>query len=583
MMKKFFLAASFLMTLSNLHAQNATATWGDEFKMRKGSTDLSVIYADKTGVFVREGHLALKSYFVIVGSTRESATLIKLDKGFAEEYKSDFNKELKGKQFEDFYFIQNKLYLLASDYNKKSKTLTLHAAEINKGDGQLSGDWKVLTSWQKEEKSDDLQFTSGYNADSTKMIVVSTNEGRDKNTYDVKQFDNKMNASGTPIVISNEFDPKTFQPEDVIYTVSGNIVMIGRLYDYENGKKKKTKNLQFKNYIVRIYDKDGKTIKEINTDIEGKWLVSTKVAQIPSKDIVLAAFYSDTKKSREINGMLIQRINPLTGEILSTSKKDLNTSMISAMDVDTDDDDDESRKERKERERLEKIQEDEDGLSKYMRFRNFVYTQDKGLVIIAEKYHHYTYTTTNLNNGGVGMGGIGNTRTTTYDVHECGDIMMSKMDASGIINWLHILPKNQREVIQLGSSSGFGSGLNFNMGTSFFSNSFNYPFYAGLASLAIPGSNNVVVLFNDNTKNGDVMQPGQKVKATTRFGKSDLYALNLDAGTGKYKRTSLFSNNDQPTAMPRLGVPIGKDFYLIGKDDKIIGKTKIAVGKITFK
>ena len=581
-MKKIFIAASFLFALTHLYAQTATATWGDEFKMRKGSTDLSVIYADKTGVFVREGHLALKSYFVIGGSTRESATLIKLDKGFAEEYKSDFNKELKGKQFEDFYFIQNKLYLLASDYSKKSKTLTLHAAEINKGDGQLSGDWKVLTSWQKEEKSDDLQFTLGYNADSTKMIVVSTNEGRDKNTYDVKQFDNKMNASGTPIVISNEFDPKTFQPEDVIYTVSGNIVMIGRLYDYENGKKKKTKNLQFKNYIVRIYDKDGKTIKEINTDIEGKWLVSTKVAQIPSKDIVLAAFYSDTKKSREINGMLIQRINPLTGEILSTSKKDLNTSMISAVDADTDDDDDESRKERKERERLEKIREDEDGLSKYMRFRNFVYTQDKGLVIIAEKYHHYTYTTTNLNNG-VGMGGIGNSRTTTYDVHECGDIMMSKMDEAGNLSWLHVLPKNQREVIQLGSSSGFGSGLSFNMGTSFFSNSFNYPFYAGLASLAIPGLNNVVVLFNDNTKNGDVMQPGQKVKATTRFGKSDLYALNLDAGTGKYKRTSLFSNNDQPTAMPRLGVPIGKDFYLIGKDDKIIGKTKIAVGKITFK
>ena len=581
-MKKIFIAASFLFALTHLYAQTATATWGDEFKMRKGSTDLSVIYADKTGVFVREGHLALKSYFVIGGSTRESATLIKLDKGFAEEYKSDFNKELKGKQFEDFYFIQNKLYLLASDYSKKSKTLTLHAAEINKGDGQLSGDWKVLTSWQKEEKSDDLQFTLGYNADSTKMIVVSTNEGRDKNTYDVKQFDNKMNASGTPIVISNEFDPKTFQPEDVIYTVSGNIVMIGRLYDYENGKKKKTKNLQFKNYIVRIYDKDGKTIKEINTDIEGKWLVSTKVAQIPSKDIVLAAFYSDTKKSREINGMLIQRINPLTGEILSTSKKDLNTSMISAVDADTDDDNDESRKERKERERLEKIREDEDGLSKYMRFRNFVYTQDKGLVIIAEKYHHYTYTTTNLNNG-VGMGGIGNSRTTTYDVHECGDIMMSKMDEAGNLSWLHVLPKNQREVIQLGSSSGFGSGLSFNMGTSFFSNSFNYPFYAGLASLAIPGLNNVVVLFNDNTKNGDVMQPGQKVKATTRFGKSDLYALNLDAGTGKYKRTSLFSNNDQPTAMPRLGVPIGKDFYLIGKDDKIIGKTKIAVGKITFK
>ena len=79
------------------------------------------------------------------------------------------------------------------------------------------------------------------------------------------------------------------------------------------------------------------------------------------------------------------------------------------------------------------------------------------------------------------------------------------------------------------------------------------------------------------------MQLGQKIKPTNRFGKSDLFAVNLDAATGKYKRVSLFSNQDQPTAMPRLGVPIGKDFYLIGKDDKVFGKTKIAVGKVSFK
>ncbi len=585
-MKKFLATALLVFVCSHLYAQNASATWGDEFKMRKGSTDLSVIYADKTGVFVREGHLALKSYFVIGASTRESATLIKLDKGFSEEYKSDFNKELKGKQFEDFFFIQNKLYLLASDYKKSNKTLTLHAAEINKGDGQLSGDWKVLTSWQKDEKRDDLQFTTSYNSDSSKMIVVSTNEGRDKNTYDVKQFDSKMNASGSPITISNEFDPKTFQLEDVIYTVNGNIVMVGRLYDYETGKKKKSKNLQFKNYTVRIYNNTGSMLKEINTDIDAKWLVSTKVAQIPNKDIILAAFFSDTKRGREINGMLVQRIDPLTGEVLSTAKKELNTSMISAIDDAGDDDDDESRKERKERERLEKIQEDEDGLSKYMRFRNFVYTEDKGLVILAEKYHHYRYTTTSPGAGGMGMGGmggLGSTRTITYDVHECGDIMMSKMDASGKLSWLHVLPKNQREVIQIGSSNSFGSGLSFNMGTSYFSNAFNFPFYAGLGSIAIPGKNTVSILFNDNRKNSDVMQLGQKIKPTTRFGKSEMFAIQLDAATGKYKRVSLFSNEDQPTAMPRLGVPIGKDFYLIGKEDKLLGKTKIAVGKVTFK
>ncbi|MEP6711546.1 MAG: hypothetical protein ABJA37_03970 [Ferruginibacter sp.] len=580
---KIFLTVLFIFILAQkAEAQIANVIWGDEFKMRKGSTDLSVIYADNTGVFVREGHRALKGYFVIAATTRESATLIKLDKNLAEVYKSDFNKELKGKEFEDFFFIQNRLFLLASDYNKRERTLTLLAAEINKADGEMLGDWKELTSWQKDDKKDNLDFKTSCNADSSKMIVVSTSQGKEKNTYEVKEFDSKMTPLAKTASISNEFDPKTFQLEDVIYTLNGNIVMVGRIYEYEEGKKKKTKNLVFQNYNIRVYTNTGTLVKEINTDIEARWLVSTKVAQIPNRDIVLAAFYSNTKKGKEINGMLVQRIDPTTGLVISTSQKELNTSMISVLD-DAADDDDESKKEKKEREKLEKIQEDEEGFSKYMRLRNFVYTDDKGLVILAERYHHYTYTTYSTTSTGAGIGASIRSTSTTYDVYDCGDIMMSKMDAAGNVNWLHVLPKNQSEVVQSGRSSSGGLGLSFSMGHSYFDNSFNFPYYAGLASVAVPGKNMVSVIFNDNSKNGNVLQLGQKVKSISRFGKGECYAVDMDATTGKYTRSSLFSNNDIPTAMPRLGVALGKEFYLIGKDDRIFGKTKIAVGKLTFK
>ena len=563
------------------NAQPPTTTWGDEFKMKKGSTDLEVVYADKTGVFVREGHRVLKSYFIIGATTRESATLIKLDKGFAEEYRNDYNKELKGKEFEDFFFIKDKLYILASKYNKKEQTVQLYANEINKKDGGLTGEWKEVTSWQKDEKKDELNYSFSYNSDSTKMIAVSTDEGKEKSKFEVKQFDAKMNAVGAPVSITNEYDPKTFQLEDVIYTTAGNVLLVGRIYEFEEGKKKKTKNLLFKNYVVRLYGSTGNLIKEINTEIDAKWLVSTKVSQIPNKDIVLAAFYSDTKKGKEINGMLVQRIDAINGNVISTNQKVLNTSLISDVDETQDNTDDgnaESKQERKERERLEKIKDDEDGFSKYLRFRNFIYTDDNGIVILAEKYHHYTYSTTSYSPGS--FGGMGTSRTTYYDVYECGDMMMSKMDAAGKIAWLHVLPKNQKEIIQSGSSGG--TGITFNMGSNYFG-AYNFPFYAGLGSLALPGKNSLAILFNDNPKNENVLELGQKVKLATRFGKSDCYAVYLDAASGKYTRKSIFSNKDQPTAMPRLGVAIGKDFYLIGKDDKLFGKTKIAVGKIAFK
>ncbi|MGC4101333.1 hypothetical protein [Ferruginibacter sp.] len=575
---KTLLAAALLIMLSPLiYAQKANITWGDEYKLKKGSTDLEVIFTDNTGVYVKESHFALKSYFVIGATTRESATLTKLDKDLKEQYSNNFNKELKGKEYESFFFLKGKLFLLATDYSKKEKTLTLFGAEIDKASGELAGEWAEITSWQKDDKKDDINFKAAYNADSSRMVLVSTIEGSDKNNYEIRQFNDKLQPVDKPIAITNEFDPKTFQLEDVVYTTNGNVVMIGREYEYQEGKKKKAKYLDFKNYSIRIYDATGKQVKEINTTINAKWLVSTKVMQLPSKELVLAAFYSDEKRGKEINGMLVQRINPQTGDILTTSQKDLNTSMISTIEDDNgdDDDDDESRKERKEREKLEKIQNEEDGFSRYMRFRNFIYTPDKGLVILAEKYNSYSYTTTTYQAGGVTGGG--RWTSTTYQVYECGDIMMSKIDGDGNIKWLNVLPKQQREVIQTGSGSS-PSGISFSF--NYFQGGFNWPFYAGFGVLPAAGSLNLI--FNDNKKNDNVLQLGQKVKKISAYGKSDCFAVNLNTMTGKYSRAVLFNNKSVPTAMPRLSSVLGKDLYMIGKEDRMLGKTKIAIARMSI-
>jgi hypothetical protein len=577
-MKRMMMAAlAAFLCLQGL-AQKANMTWGDEFKLRKGSTDLEVIFADKTGVFVKESHYALKTYFVIGASTRESATLIKLDKDLTEQYRSNFDKELKGKEYESFFFLKGKLFLLATDYSKKTKTLTLFAAEVDKNSGELAGDWTEVTAWEKDDKKEDISFKAVYNYDSSKMVLVSTIEGREKNNYEVRQFNERLQSTDKAIAITNEFDPKTFQLEDVIYTANGNVVLVGREYEYQEGKKKKDKFLDFKNYNVRVYNGQGQMVKEINTAIDGKWLVTTKVMQMLNKELILAAFYSNQKRGKEVNGMLIQRINPVTGDIVTASQKELNTGLIEAVEEDKgdDNDDDETKKERKERERLEKIQDEGEAFSRYMRFRNFVPTTDNGVVILAEKYNSYSYTTTSY------QGGFGNSpgrwTTTTYQVYECGDVFMSKMNTGGNIDWLHVVPKQQREVIQGGSTShGNGLSLHFN----FFRTGFNWPFYAGYGVL--PGNNSLSIVFNDHKKNAEVLQPGQKVKRASYFRKSDCFAIQLNTLTGKYSRSYLFSNNDVPTAMPRLGSVLGNQLYMVGKEDRLLGKTKIAIGKLTIK
>ena len=554
-------------------SQKPKIKWGDEFKLHKGSTDLEVVYSDNSGVYLQESHLALKSYFVIGASFRSSSALVKLDKNLSEIYRNDFNKELKGRDFDQFFMLQNKMLVLANEYNKKQKLLTLSVAEVDKTTGQLSSDWRELTEFQKDDKRDDINYRVALNDDSTKMVIVSSVVGKSKNTYNVQEFDNNFQAS-KPVIISNEFDSETFQLEDVLYSDQKRITLVGRVYKYEEGKKKKSKFLDFENYNIRMYDENGKQISEINTAINGKWLMSTKLVQKKNNDLVLAAFYSNNKKGKTIDGMLIQRINPENGNIISTKEKEINASLLSAAsdgsDVTEDTNDDETKAERKEREKLDKIKDDGEGFSKYMQFRDIFYTADKGLVILAEKYHYYTYTTQSYSPGM--NGSAGQWTTTNYSVYECGDLMMCKVDADGNIGWIKVLPKAQREVIMTGRNS-FGLTAN-----SFFNPS-NMPFYAGVGMLE--KNNYLYIFFNDSPKNSAVTQPGQKVKTVSSFGKSDCFVLSVNEATGKYTRDVFFSNTNVPTSMPRLGSVTGDGMYIIGKEDRMMGKTKIAVARIT--
>ena len=573
-MKKWnLLLVSFCLCYAGF-SQKPKITWGDEFKLPKGSTDLDVVYADKTGVYLQESHLALKSYFVIGASARSSATLIKLDKNLAELYRNDFNKELKGKEFEQFFVLQDKLFIVASHSNQRDRTLEIFTAGVYKNSGELSNEWQSLTTFEKDEKKDEINFKISLNADSSKMILVSSIEGKEKNTYLVQEFDKSMKAEGKPVTITNEFDPKTFQLEDLLYTINKKIILVGRIYEYQEGKRKKDKFLDFVNYNIRIYDEKGKRQNEINTSINSKWLVSTKLLLGKDKDLVLAAFYSNEKRGKTIDGMLVQRIDAGTGNIISTSEKEINYALLATAEEDNTGDEsdsgDESKAERKERENLDKIKDEGEGFSRYMQFRNIFYTSDQGLVILAEKYHHYYYTTQSYRPGVNGMPGTWS--STTYSVFECGDLMMCKTDAGGNINWLQVLPKQQREVIAVGYSSGL---LVPSHG---FFDAMNMPFFAGFG--AIQSNNAIHVIFNDNSKNADVLHPGQKVKTTSRFGKSDCFVLSIDQATGKYTRKQFFSNTDVPTAMPRLGSVIGDDMYIVGKEDRIMGRTKIAVARI---
>ncbi len=533
-------------------------TWGDEFKLRKGSTDLSVIKADASDIFLEESHDVRATFGPGV---RQSAILVKLDANMHEVFRKEFDHEMKGKDFEQFFFIENKLYLFAEGYEKRDRTQILYAVELDKNSGNLKGDWQQVYSWDMSAKGADVEVRITPNADTSRIVIASTNTARTQNSFEILVLDANLKAAGKAFTITNEFDAKTYQLEDFIYSTSGNSMLVGRVYDYEEGKKKKEKNLVFTNYDIRIYDNQGKQIKALTTDIDGKFLVSSKLIQV-NKQVILAAYYSNEKKRRQINGMLIERIDPVTGNILGTTKKELTNSLI----ADSDDGDEKSSRKKKD---------DDDGLAANLVFRNVYETPDNGLVILSEQYTDQIVTTSST------VGGMnGSARTTfndTYEDYTSRDMYISKISAQGNIDWLEVLPKRQWESITLGGSSYTGMAAGTQTVSYFKPTTSGRPFYSGFG--CIPETNTLHIFFNDDVKNADVTGPVKKIRMISDLGISDCFHLKLDIMTGKLTRTSLFSNKKTPTAMPRLGVIFNNSMYIVGKDSR---RSKVVVGKLTL-
>lgn len=455
--------------------------------------------------------------------------------------------------------------------------MNVYAAEIDKSTGELTETFKLMTTFLQEEKRDEIRFKLMPNADTSRIVIISTVAGKEKNTYQVQEFDKTLRATSKPATITNEFEAKTYQLEDVLYTTDRKTILVGRVFEYQEGKRKKEKFLDFANYNIRIYDEKGKQQSEINTNINGKWLITTKLVLDRDKDLVLASFYSKEKRGAT-NGLLVQRIDAATGKVISTAEREINYSMITIDngDTDTGDDDDKSlRQEKKEKEKLAKIQDDGEGFSQFMKFRNIFYTADNGLVLLAEKYHEYMYTSSTYTPG---INGAGQWTYTYNYVYECGEMMMCKVDADNTISWLQVLPKAQREIFRNSNNMG-NAGFSLSFG-GFFDQG-GKPFYSGFG--AIQTNKQILLLFNDSPKNADVLLPGQKVKTISSFGSSQCYMVTLDEVTGKFQRKLFFSNTDVPTAMPRLGSVIGQDMYIVGKTDRFMGKSKLAVAKITSK
>ena len=230
-MKSSIILLTLVISISAI-AQRPRVNWGPEFKFQGGGNSFKVILTDNTGIYIQETHIASKGFMIALPGSdvfRLSGTLVKLEKNMAERYRNNFDKELKGREFLNLFVFKEKIFLAATAYDKREKMVNLEMGEIDKNTGVV-GDWKTISSFPMDDKKDVVGIRLKGNSDSTRMIVVSVVQGKERNTYSVQEFDNMLNAVSTKTTISNEFEPKTYVLEDVVYTRARKIVLI--LFDF---------------------------------------------------------------------------------------------------------------------------------------------------------------------------------------------------------------------------------------------------------------------------------------------------------------------------------------------------------------
>jgi len=571
-MRKLCLSLLALLTVFYSRSQSYAVQWGDEMKLKKGSMDFDVINADETGVYVLEGKLKVKSYFVVGATFGSTYKLIKFDRNYNEVYQQEFKKPLKGLNFKSIQFLHNEMYLFADDYIKKDKQYIIYGVKVDRKTGEPQGDMKELASFQLDSKRDDFDYSFTPTPDSARWMLVGDVSTESNSVINVTVFDKDLKKkSFTPINLS--FEPKTFSLEDVLPTQDGKFLVMGKRFELvPTGKKNKTVRT-FTKYIFTRYDAKGKKEMDLPTDVGSHYATSGRAIYSPDGALALAGFYSNDPKKKEVNGVYLHKIDVTTGTVLQSSYKEISADMLDQAQEDENDLDEDQRKERKEKEKAKDRDGDDDGISKNFIIRGVEYNPMNGsMLLIAELSTFSSYTRSYYNSS---------TRTWTYRTYYVftnSDLMVINANSKGQIEWINTLPKKQIETIEGGSYGGTGF---YTDPTGFFAQGGGMPFYSSFSYML--RDNKLIFLINDHVQNIEVRKLGDKVKTVNNFRKSVAYAVTLDLNSGQFSRKMILSNEDDPVLMPRFSYVVGKDFYLPAMKMKALGKTEFKIGKISVK
>lgn len=487
----------------------ANIEMGKEYDISRRGGIGSIVGYDETGFYLHK--YETKSFFK--------------QEDFLERYDNDLNRtgseKLDLPKDHDLVKISQfdgKLYVFYQFLDKQEKEKTLFVQQIDNKTLRLKDTKKQIAQISFEGKSKFNSGSFGFSVarDTSKILVYYQlpYEKNENEKFGFHVFDNKMNQLWTK-EITLPYEDKLFGVADYKIDNKGNIHLLSILYK----EKVRTKRAGKPNYSYKIlsYVEEGKTMKEYDVKVEGKFLSDMQLAISENYDLICAGFYSNIG-TFSIKGSYFLTIDSQSKEIKTQSFKDFDINFIT--------EDMTEREEKKTKKRAEKGKDVE--LYEYD-LDDIILREDGGAVLVGEQFYirESVIRTTGAN------GQVSTQRTYYYFYN---DIIVINISPAGKIEWAHKVPKRQVTA----NDGGY------------------YSSYA----MAIVGGK-IHFVFNDNARN--IYDKSRKEGKVYSFNYKDIaVALNTVDMNGKQERTSLINTpKREEIVRPKVSVQVAKNEMIL--------------------
>lgn len=443
------------------------------------------------------------------------------NKVLIQKYSNDKPGLLKQKLYEKYfpknYYLESiiefsgRFFVFYSSWNGKEDKEQLFYVEVDSENCEFKGEPKLLVQVNGKIEADfagfrgfsfvsEGKFDVFVSHDKSNLLVKykkKAEKSNDKKNYDVIglfSFDNNLNKSSER-EIKMPYTERRMDNLDYQLDNHGNLYMLEKIFHDDSNEEKKKKNDKIANYHIELLTlREGSNQFEI-TKFENNEKFINKLWMFDTSNnyLVCGGFYSDGKGDYDdCNGILTFKVD-LSGKIYDQTYHEISADIINQFESLKTIKNNEKRESNGEKAKLTDFE-----------LSDLIIQNDGSIILIGEQQFVRTYYHNSIGGG----------YYTTHSYHY-NDIIITKINPNGELNWINKIPKTQA------GTKGKG----------------------GMSYKYLYANNNHYLIFLDNIKNIDLPKDKTPAVHTDRAG-GYLTAVKIKDIDGTLNKDSILNGRD---------------------------------------